>query len=201
MQIFGLTGGLAAGKSTVAARFREAGIPIIDADVLAREVVAPGTPALAEIGARFGARAIDSSGALDRAWLAARVFDTPAELAALNAIVHPRVAARLQEHCETLERAGHALIGYEVPLLFENQLETKYQPVVVVTAPEELQITRAMQRNGWTREHTQRRINSQMSLAEKCARADFVIDTQGDLEDTHRQVDAVARALRRHSVR
>jgi dephospho-CoA kinase len=196
MRVFGLTGGIASGKSTVAHHLRARGVPILDADVLARAAVAPGSAALSEIREHFGAQALTAEGALNRAWLGERVFHDPAELAVLNRIVHPRVAQLFRDECLALEHAGHRLVGYEVPLLFENGLEKGLSPVVVVGADPELQVSRAMERNGWSKDHTEARLAAQWPLADKLARADYVIDNSGSLAQTFAQADAVLAQLR-----
>jgi dephospho-CoA kinase len=196
MRVFGLTGGVGSGKSTVAAYFRERGVPIIDADELAREVVEPGSVALAELSQHFGPELLTESGNLNRTWLGRRVFGLPSELATVNRIIHPKVAQLFQERCRELEHQGHPLAGYEVPLLFENGLDHALRPVVLVTAPLDVQISRAMQRSGWSKEHTEERVAAQMPLAQKLARADYVIDNGGGLEQTLTQADAVLSRLR-----
>jgi dephospho-CoA kinase len=196
MRVFGLTGGVGSGKSTVAGYFRQSGVPVIDADELARVVVAPGSAALLELCHHFGPELLTESGELDRAWLGKRIFQDPSELAIVNQIVHPRVAQLFQERRRELELSGHTLVGYEVPLLFENGLDRTLRPVVVVTAPLALQKSRAMQRSGWSREHTEARIRAQLPLADKLARADYVIDNGGTLQQTYAQADAVLARLR-----
>jgi dephospho-CoA kinase len=190
VRVFGLTGGLGSGKSTVARRFRER-VPVIDADDLAREVVAPGQPALAEIAEQFGPGVLTAEGSLDRSALAAIVFADPSALAQLNKITHPRVAALLQTRLAALETQGIQTACYELPLLFENNLEQRYQPTVLVAASTETQITRALGRSGLSREQALARIGAQLPLSEKAARADYVIDNDGSLEATFRQADAV----------
>jgi dephospho-CoA kinase len=129
----GLTGGIGAGKSEVSSLLRERGAVIIDADRVAREVVEPGTPGLAEVVAEFGEDVLLPDGGLDRAKVGSIVFSDPARLAALNAIVHPRVGARMQEMVEAAPAGG--IVVYDVPLLVENGLERAYEVVVVVDVP------------------------------------------------------------------
>jgi dephospho-CoA kinase len=190
MRVFGLTGGIASGKSTVAARFRER-IPVIDADDLAREVTSAKSPALLEIAERFGPEMVNSEGELNRSRLAAVVFNDQAQLKILNGIVHPRVQALLQDRLRDLETKGHTVVCYEVPLLFESGLEAHLKPVVLVAAARETQIARAMRRSGLTREQASARIDAQLPLAEKAARSDFVIHNDGELSDTLAQADRV----------
>jgi dephospho-CoA kinase len=199
MHVFGLTGGIASGKSVVAARFRDSGVPVIDADRLAREVVAPGQPALKEIVQHFGSGVLREDGSLDRTALAQRVFGNPLELRKLNRITHPRVAACFESQAASLRDAGETLVCYEVPLLFENRLQEALRPVVLVTASREAQIQRAVERDNAKRDDIEARIASQMPLDEKRALADFVIDNDGPLADTLEAADFVLQQLRRQT--
>jgi dephospho-CoA kinase len=182
MFLFGLTGGVASGKSTVGRLLRNHGVTVIDADVLARRAVEPGQPALREIAETFGAHLV-VDGQLDRAALGQLVFASAEARGRLNAIVHPRVAQLLRDELSALvpHSPSLALVCYEVPLLFENGLDAWLRPVVLVACDEETQIRRAMDRNGWSREHAMARIAAQMPLADKRARADYVIENAGDL--------------------
>ena len=191
-RVFGLTGGLGSGKSSVAAHYRQRGVPIIDADVLARAVVAPGSPGLLEIERAFGAEML-RSGALDREKLAALVFADPAARQRLEGITHPRIQALRDSRLRELEAAGEPLVGYEVPLLFEKGLETQLRPVVVVSVPEALQIERARRRDQTSLAMVRARLDAQLPLPEKAARADHVIDNSGPLPAT---LDAADRVLR-----
>lgn len=197
MLVFGLTGGIASGKSTVAAQFRAAGVPIVDADVLSRKAVAPGTPALAEITRVFGPEILADSGELDRSRLAQRVFGSETERTALNQIVHPRVRKLAEQEFSRLETAGETLVGYEIPLLFETGQQQRYRPVVVVNATEEQQLDRAVALHGWSREHALRRIRAQLPLKDKLDQADFVIDNTGDARQTRAQVQEVLLSLQK----
>jgi len=195
--IFGLTGGLASGKSTVAARFRAQGVPVIDADQLAREVVAPGTPGLAEVVAAFGQDVLLPDGSLDRARVADRVFNDVALRRTLNSIVHPRIAALSQERILALSSQGERLICYEAALLVENGLADAFRPLVVVAVPLDVQVARAMARDSATEEQARARITAQKPLAEKVAVADHVIDNTGSREETERKADAVLEEIRK----
>ncbi|HEX2730705.1 MAG TPA: dephospho-CoA kinase [Polyangiaceae bacterium] len=197
MHLFGLTGGVASGKDVIAARFRERGVPTVDADELARIAVQPGSPALAEIRERFGPQLVGQTGELDRAALARIVFGDPEKLAQLNRIVHPRVALLLQQKVNELSSAGHTLGCYVVPLLFENGLEAKLRPVVLVAAPLEVQVQRAMARSGWSEAEARARIAAQLPLEEKQARADYVIDNGGTLQSAAARADEVLDAIRK----
>jgi dephospho-CoA kinase len=194
VRVFGLTGGLGSGKSTVAAHYRARGLPVIDADRLAREVVAPGSPALAEIAGAFGAEVLQGA-ALDRPRLAARVFGDAAARQRLERITPPRIQALRDVRLEELAARGEPLACYEVPLLFEKGLEASLRPVVVVSVPEALQIERAQRRDGASEAMTRARLAAQLPIAEKVARADFVIDNSGPLGATLAAADEVLRRV------
>ncbi|HVU05428.1 MAG TPA: dephospho-CoA kinase [Polyangiaceae bacterium] len=197
LHLFGLTGGIGSGKSTVARRFRARGLPVIDADELAREAVAKGSPGLSEIVERFGEGVLDSSGALDRAKLAAVVFANDEARRALNAITHPRVAALSQARAAELDARGEPLACYEVPLLYETRLDALLAPVVVVTVPEAVQVARAVKRDGTTEAEIRARVAAQMPLAEKVRLAAHVIDNGGTIEATLARADDVLDAIAR----
>lgn len=194
MLLFGLTGGIATGKSTVTQMLRELGLPVIDADALAREVVEPGRPALAEIAARFPG--VVENGALNRAKLGALVFTDPEARAALNAITHPRIRALALEKTLALAETGATHAIYDAALLLENKLHEGMNGVILVTCPLETQVARVMARDGLSEDAARARIASQMSTDEKRKYATWVIDNGGTREDTRRQVEAVVRALR-----
>jgi dephospho-CoA kinase len=193
--LFGLTGGLASGKSTVAARFRARGVPVIDADQLARDVVAPGAPALSEIARAFGAELVRTDGTLDRKALAARAFASPADLRTLEAITHPRIAAAAREQARVLEARGEALSCYEAALLVERGLADQYRPLVVVAADRALQVSRARARDGLEADDAEARIAAQLPLASKIAVADYVIMNDGDIDELGLRADAVLAAI------
>jgi dephospho-CoA kinase len=195
IHVFGLTGGIGSGKSTVAARWRARGLPVVDADQLAREVVAPGAPALAEIEREFGQGVLAPDGSLDRKALAAIVFEDKARLKRLNAITHPRVRQLSVERFAELDRAGEPLACYEVPLLVESGLASMLRPLVVVSAPEAVQIARTVARDQATEAEARARVRAQMSLADKVAIADHVIDNSGSLEQTLARTDVVLEAI------
>ncbi|WP_437650668.1 dephospho-CoA kinase [Sorangium sp. So ce362] len=194
--LFGLTGGLGSGKSTVAARFRAQGLPVIDADALARDVVAEGTEGLGEVVRALGPEVLLPDGSLDRARVAAMVFDDPGKRRQLNAIVHPRIAALLLERAAALEARGEPLACYEAALLVENGVADAFRPLVVVAVPEAIQIARAMARDGATAEQVRARLDAQLPLASKVAVADHVIDNAGDRAATERQADEVLASIR-----
>ncbi len=193
--VFGLTGGIGSGKSTVAAHFRERGLSVIDADDLAREVVAKGTPGLAEIVAAFGDDMLDEQGQLDRARLAEVVFGDDAKRAQLNQITHPRVRQLSVERFQQCDERGEAVCCYEVPLLVETGLAEALRPLVVVTVPVEVQIARSCARDGMTEAQAHARVAAQMPLAEKAALADYVIDNSGTREQTRTRANEVLDAI------
>lgn len=185
----GLTGGIAAGKSEVSRRLAERGAVIIDADAVAREVVAPGTRGLAEITAAFGPGVLDAGGALDRGRLGEIVFADSALLGKLNAIVHPWVAERML----AIERAAppDAIVVHDVPLLAENRLAGQYDVVVVVDVPAEVQLDRLTRQRGMPEDQARERMDAQASRAERLAIADIVVDNSGSLADLDRRVDGL----------
>ncbi len=193
IRLFGLTGGLASGKSLVAEHLRSRGVPIIDADALAREVVKPGSPGLEEIARQFPE--VVRGGELDRRGLAAIVFSDPERRARLEGITHPRIHALRDARLAELAAAGEPLAGYDVPLLFEKGLDAALRPVVVVTAPDATRVARAMTRDGSTEAEVQARLAAQWPLADKVQRADYVIDNSGSSTATRAAADAVLAAL------
>ena len=189
-----LTGGIGSGKSTVSRLLAEKGAIIVDADAIAREIVEPGEPALEEIRVAFGSEVIDADGLLRRSKLAEIVFDDPDALARLNAITHPRIAAR---SAELLEAApADAVVVYDMPLLVEQgpQALSGWDAIVVVDAPDELRLTRLIAR-GVDRDDAQRRMAAQVSRDVRLAAADHVIDNSGDLMSLERSVDALWTSL------
>lgn len=195
-RVFSLTGGIASGKSTVARHWRALGLPVVDADELARRVVAPGTAGLAAIVEHFGPGVLDEQGALDRSALGRIVFADPAERRALEAIVHPRVQEAARDEFARIARTGEPLACYEVPLLFETGQHTVYRPVVVVRVDADTQLRHVMQRDGLTEEEARARIAAQMPLEQKAAQADYVIDNSGPLASTLEAAERVLASIR-----
>ncbi|WP_066038772.1 dephospho-CoA kinase [Herbiconiux solani] len=194
MFVIAVTGGIGAGKSTVARRLRELGAVVADADQLAREAVEPGTPGLAAIAERFGPSVIAADGSLDRPALGAVVFADEAARRDLNAITHPAVHdLTVQRIREAGEADAHAVFVYDVPLLVESggRRGGLFEYVIVVEAPEEQRLERLMTLRGMSREEAERRIASQATDEERRALADVVIDASGTVEETIRQTDAV----------
>jgi dephospho-CoA kinase len=196
MKIVGLTGGIASGKSTVSRLLAAAGARIIDADVLARQVVEPGQPAFAAVLDHFGSGILKSDGTIDRDRLAAEVFADPAQKAALEGIIHPAVAKAMAARLAEIEAtAPRSIVVLDVPLLFEAGMDAGLDLVVVVDAPEVVQLERLMKRSGLSRDEALARVRAQMPMAEKRRRADVVIDNSGSLESTRSRVDALWRRL------
>jgi dephospho-CoA kinase len=189
----GLTGGIACGKSTVSRLLAARGAAIVDADSLARDVVAPGTAGLAEVVAAFGNDVLHADGTLDRERLGQRVFGDPAARARLNAVTHPRIAELSILRIAEARASGAPIVIYDAALLFEVGRADFFRPLVVVTAPREVQISRIVARDALSPEAAAARIDSQMPVAEKAARADHVIDNGGSLAHTEAQVDALWR--------
>ena len=195
IHVFGLTGGIGSGKSTVAARFRARRLPVIDADELAREAVARGSPALNEIAAELGAAVIDASGELDRKRVADIVFGDEAKRKELNSIVHPYVRELSVARIGELDRAGEPLVCYEVPLLVETGLYAVMRPFVVVVVSEEQQLERTRQRDAATEQEVRARMRAQLPLSAKVELADYVIDNSGALAATLERADDVLDAI------
>ncbi len=181
-KIFALTGGIGSGKSSVARIWREAGLPVVDADQVARAVVASGSDALSEIVELFGTHVLLPDGALDRGSLAKLIFKDAGLRSQLNGIVHPKIRISVEKEFNRLESEGAELICYEVPLLFETHQEERFRPVVVVSVPFELQLARTCARDHLTKTEVLARIGTQMPLAEKEERADHILFNEGTLE-------------------
>lgn len=167
---------------------RDLGAPVVDADELARRVVEPGSPALAEIAERFGAGVLDDSGALDRKRLGDIVFADPEARAALERITHPRIAAAGREEIARHAAGGARVVIYDAALIVEKKLHAALGGLIVVSVPRAVQIERLMARDNIGREDAERRIDAQLPLADKVAVADYVIDNAGSVHDTRAQV-------------
>ena len=185
----GLTGGVASGKSTVAAILQELGAVVIDADQLARDVVARGTPGLDAVVEEFGRDLLTAEGDLDRPAMAERVFADDDARRRLEGIIHPLVFEQIQE----LEAAAppDAIVVHDIPLLAESGRADTFDAVIVVDAPEELQVERMQRERAWSREQALSRIGAQSSRDERLAIATYVIDNSGGLDDLRRQVEEV----------
>jgi dephospho-CoA kinase len=195
LRLYGLTGGIASGKSTVARMIAERGVPVIDADDLSREVMAPGQPATAEIAAAWPA-VVDGGGVIDRKRLGDIVFADPAARLRLEAITHPRIQALGDGRVEALARQGYLLAFYEASLLVEAGRHRDFDGLVVVTAAPEAQVARAVARGRLTPDEARARIAAQLPLADKVRVATHVIINDGDLESTRAQVERLLADLR-----
>jgi dephospho-CoA kinase len=190
----GLTGGVASGKSTVSRMLAELGAVVIDADLLAREVVGRGTDGLEEVVSAFGSQVLTPAGDLDRPALGARVFADETRRRDLEAIIHPRVRARAAE-IEASAPEG-SLIVHDIPLLAETGQGAAFDAVVVVDVPSELQVERMVRERGWTQAEANSRIAAQASREERRAMATYVIENTGTIEDLRRRVAEVFARLR-----
>jgi dephospho-CoA kinase len=185
----GLTGGIGSGKSAVARELAELGAVVVDADVLAREAVAPGTDGLARVVAEFGPEVLAADGTLDRARLGRLVFADPGRLAALNAIVHPYVGRRSREIMASAPE--DAVVVYDVPLLVENRLESEYDVVVVIDVDPATQLDRLTRSRRMSEDDARARMAAQASREQRLAVADLVITNDGDLAQLRDRVQAV----------
>jgi dephospho-CoA kinase len=195
MAVVGLTGGIASGKSTVARRMAERGVPVVDADLVAREVVEPGTPVLRRIAATFGDDVLLPDGRLDRKRLGARVFSDPEALRRLNALTHPAILSRVAERLRDLLREGHPWVVYEAALVLENGLAPGLSALVAVVSDPEDQVRRAVSRDGLPVEEARRRLAAQTDNRTRRERADLVIENAGTLDDLLRRTDEVVDLL------
>ena len=195
--LVGLTGGIGTGKSTVSTLLRQLGCEIIDADVLAREVVGPGQPALATIAAEFGPDVVTADAALDRKRLGAIVFANPERRRRLEAITHPAIRERFQARLTELAEKGFVgIVIYDAPVILEaGNYQSYIERLIVVVTDEATQLARVGGRDGTDEAENRRKIASQMPLAEKAKLADYVIDNSGDREATAAQVRRVFAAL------
>lgn len=189
MHIIGLTGGIGSGKSTVSARLREHGATIVDADLIAREVVEPGQPALRELGEAF-AGVIRSDGTLDRAELARQAFATTEATEQLNAITHPRIQERVAEQFQAAREEQVPVLIYDMPLLIESNQTGLVDTVLVVDAPDEVRVSRLVEHRGLSEEDVRRRIAAQLDRDTRCAAADVIVDNSGDMASLLGQIDA-----------
>ena len=189
MDVYGLTGGIGSGKSTVAELLESYGVPVVSADELSRIVVARGSEGLADVVQRFGPGVLDEHGDLDRRKMAAIVFQDPNKRRELEAILHPRIRERFEQVLDALEKAGHEVAVYEVPLLFEKNLQGDMKAVVLVTADEAVRTTRVRARDDVTATEVRARMATQMSEAAKRRKADYVIENNGSLDDLRREVE------------
>ncbi|WP_454922659.1 dephospho-CoA kinase [Abiotrophia defectiva] len=185
----GLTGGIATGKSTVSNYLKELDYPLIDADVIARQLVEPGQEGLKRLVAKFGAEILNESGALDRQALGQRLFGDAQLRQEVDQLLHPLIYEALEAESQRLAQAGAKLAFFDIPLLYETGYDQKMDQVWVVYLPHDLQVERLMARNSWSQDQAEAAIASQASIEAKRQRADLVIDNQGSLAVTFAQVD------------
>ena len=183
--VVGLTGGIASGKTTVANLFAEFGIDLVDADVIAREEVSIGSDGLKAIAQHFGQSLLLTDGSLDRAALRAQVFDNPQQRLWLNNLLHPMIR---QKMLDQVQASTSAYVIMVVPLLFENHLDSLVDTTLVVDIAPELQISRTMQRDGVSKQQVEHILESQMTREQRLAKADNIIDNQGEYELLRSQV-------------
>lgn len=191
MKLIGLTGGIAAGKSTVAAMLRQLGARIVDADELAREIVEPGHDAWKEIVDAFGPEILSADRAIDRDKLRKKIFQDEEARRRLEAITHPRVRALAQQRIQALDSAGAESVVYEAPLLFEKQVHLWLRPVILVACAPETQQRRLRERDRLSPGEVDRHLKAQMPLDEKRKLADYIIENNGSLEELQKQVQEV----------
>ena len=196
MYLVGLTGGIGSGKSTVAARLAEHGVPVVDADQVAREIVEPGEPALDDLVTHFGERILDPDGRLDRAGLAAIAFVDEEQRAALNAITHPRIGERIAARLQQLDEDGVEIAVLDHPLLLEGDPTGRVDTIVVVLAPEDVRVRRLVEQRGLDEDDVRARMRAQVSDEVRRKVADHVIDNDGDLEVLQERTDALLARLR-----
>ena len=193
----GLTGGIASGKSCVSRVLEQQGVGVVDADVIAREVVAAGSEGLREVVAAFGTDVLAADGGLDRTRLAAIVFDDEQARRRLQAITHPRIARRSAERLAALAESDAPYVVYDAPLLVEVGAHRGLDALIVVAADEATQVARAVTRDGAGEQETRRRIAAQLPLARKLEVADYVIHNDGSLQELERRTLAVHREIMR----
>ncbi len=192
-----LTGGIATGKSFCLGRMAAAGVPVIDADRLAHDTIAPGTPGHDAVIARFGAHLAGAGGQIDRAALGRVVFDDARARRELEAIIHPAVYRAIAQWFASLGDRGEPLGVADIPLLYETGRDIDFDAVIVASCPVTMQVERLMRRNALSREEAIRRVAAQLPIDAKAARAGYVIDTSGSFEETETQISRVLDELRR----
>jgi dephospho-CoA kinase len=195
MRVFGLTGGMASGKSTVARLIAARGIPVFDADQAARTVVEPGQPALADIIEKFGRGVLQADGTLDRAALATIVFRDDDQRKELEAITHPHIRQEIQRQIDAADKAGHRAVVVEAALLVESGWYKQMDGLIVVSCPREIQIQRILARDGVSMEQAEARLDAQLPGDARLPLADYVIDNSGLVGRLDAQIDELAREL------
>jgi len=191
--IIGLTGSIASGKSTVANMLKEYGLPIVDADVVARLVVEPGTPTLQKIVEAFGEEALTEDGSMNRQKIGSLIFNDEEKRKQLNSIIHPAIRQEMLRQRDAYLENGSKTVIMDIPLLFESQLQHFVEKILVVSVSEETQLNRLMERNQLTEEEAAARIASQLPLSVKEQGADAVINNNGTVEETAKQLEDILR--------
>lgn len=188
MKIIGLTGGIGSGKSTVARSLQKHGFPIVDADLIAREIVEPGQPTLAELAKEFGADILNTDGSLDRGLLASRAFENKETTQRLNNITHPRINQRTQELFDEARENGAEAVIYDMPLLIDKGLHKDMDATIVVHAAEHVRLERLTTKRGLDVDDVRRRINAQIDDETRKQHADILLDNNGTEEDLTQQI-------------
>jgi len=196
MQVIGVTGGIASGKTTVCRFLRELGYPVIDADALAHQVLEPGNPVYEQVVGAFGDDMLAPDGSIDRKRLAARIFASPGDRRQLEELTHGAILRRIQEEIEQARRGGHQAVFVEVPLLYETGNTGLFDRIWVVWAERSQQIERLLGRTGMSRREALERMAAQIPLKEKLRRADEVIDNSGSERDARLRVIQLCRRLK-----
>lgn len=196
MITFGLTGGIACGKSTVTKTFRRLDIPMVDADQVARDVVIPGSKGLSLVVDAFGSEYLNEDGTLNRTKLGALVFSNVQALSKINKLMSPLIQDESDRQVQKAHQDGHQLVGYDAALICEQGNASRYRPLIVVVCSQQIQLERLMKRNSLTHDEAMSRINAQMSVEDKKKMADFVIDSSGTVEESIASTENIIKTLR-----
>lgn len=196
MITFGLTGGIACGKSTVTKTFRRLDIPMVDADQVARDVVIPGSKGLSLVVDAFGSEYLNEDGTLNRTKLGALVFSNAPALSKINHLMSPLIQDESDRQVQKAHQDGHQLVGYDAALICEQGNASRYRPLIVVVCSQQIQLERLMKRNSLTHDEAMSRINAQMSVEDKKKMADFVIDSSGTVEESIASTENIIKTLR-----
>ncbi|MDC2839850.1 dephospho-CoA kinase [Limosilactobacillus mucosae] len=198
--VIGLTGGIASGKSTISSILKAVGWPVIDADLIARQIVMPGSKGLEQIVNRFGPQMLNSDGTLDRKKLGKTVFDDPKKLSDLDKIEHPLIQEAIDSQLDEFKKQHLPVVVLDVPLLFETGMDEECDLTVLAVVDQATQLKRLMKRDQISKMDAVKKISSQMSLKEKMQRADVIIDNNGTLEQTRSQVAELVDRVSQHQL-
>lgn len=198
--VIGLTGGIASGKSTISSILKAVGWPVIDADLIARQIVMPGSKGLEQIVNRFGPQMLNSNGTLDRKKLGKTVFDDPKKLSDLDKIEHPLIQEAIDSQLDEFKKQHLPVVVLDVPLLFETGMDEECDLTVLAVVDQATQLKRLMKRDQISKMDAVKKISSQMSLKEKMQRADVIIDNNGTLEQTRSQVAELVDRVSQHQL-